>query len=93
VMAIKAGAAIVPVSISGSRRLMRKGDWRIFSGPVRLRFHDPVPTEGCTLSDRARIMAQVREAILSGLEQDERPAASRAEQTRSTSGNNAPRSA
>jgi 1-acyl-sn-glycerol-3-phosphate acyltransferase len=73
VMAIKAGAPIVPVSISGSRHLMRKGDWRIHSGPVRLRFHDPVPTAGCTLDDRARIIAQVREAILSGLEPDEWP--------------------
>jgi 1-acyl-sn-glycerol-3-phosphate acyltransferase len=73
VMAIKAGAPIVPVSISGSRHLMRKGDWRIYSGPVRLRFHDPVSTEGCTLADRARIMVQVREAVLSGLDADEWP--------------------
>jgi 1-acyl-sn-glycerol-3-phosphate acyltransferase len=73
VMAIKAGAPIVPVSISGSRHLMRKGDWRIYPGTIRIRFHDPVPTEGSRLEDRGKIIARVRQAILSGLEPDERP--------------------
>lgn len=73
VMAIKAGALIVPVSVSGSRHRMRKGDWRIYAGPIRVRFHAPVETAGCTLEDRGRIIAQVHKAVASGLEADERP--------------------
>ena len=73
VMAIKAGAPIVPVSVSGSARIMRKGEFAIHPGVMRITFHDPVPTEGCTVQDRARIMDAVRQAILSSLAPEERP--------------------
>jgi 1-acyl-sn-glycerol-3-phosphate acyltransferase len=72
-MALKAGVPIVPVSISGAFKIMRKGRFAIHPGRVRIAFHDPVTTEGCTLDDRERIMAAVRQAILSGLEPEERP--------------------
>src|SRR5205814_8386122 len=73
VMAIKAGAPIVPVSVSGSRKIMPKGEFAIHPGVMRITFHDPVPTEGCTVQDRARIMDAVRRAILSGLAPEEWP--------------------
>jgi len=73
VMAIQAGAPIVPVSVSGSSQIMRKGEFAIHPGLVRITFHDPVPTEGCTIADRASIMNTVRRAILSGLAPEERP--------------------
>ncbi len=73
IMAIKAGAPIVPISISGSARVMPKGKFEIHPGVVRITVHDPVPTEGCTPDDRERIMEQVRQAVLSGLAEDELP--------------------
>ncbi|HLY63610.1 MAG TPA: lysophospholipid acyltransferase family protein [Terriglobia bacterium] len=73
VMAIKGGAPIVPISISGSSRIMRKGEWAMHPGRVRITFHDPVPTAGCTIADRPAIMERVRQAILSGLTKEEWP--------------------
>jgi 1-acyl-sn-glycerol-3-phosphate acyltransferase len=73
VMAIRAGAAIVPISISGSSKVMRKGEFAIHPGTVRLTFHDPVPTTGYTLEDREQVIALVRGAILKGLEKEEWP--------------------
>ena len=73
IMAIRAGAPIVPISISGSARVMPKGKFEIHPGVVRVTVHDPVPTEGCTPDDRERIMEQVRRAILSGLAEGELP--------------------
>lgn len=73
VMAIKAGAPIVPISISGSWKIMTKGSMSIRPGTVRITFHDPVLTEGCTLEDRGKIMESVRRAILAGLSPAEQP--------------------
>jgi 1-acyl-sn-glycerol-3-phosphate acyltransferase len=72
-MAIEAGAPIVPISVSGSNKIMRKGDWRLKPGLIRVTIHDPVPTQGCNAEDRDTIMSKVREAIASGLAPDEQP--------------------
>jgi 1-acyl-sn-glycerol-3-phosphate acyltransferase len=72
-MAMNAGAPIVPISVSGSTKIMQKGDMRIHPGTVRITFHPPVATEGCTVEDRPRIMESVRGAILSGLTEEEKP--------------------
>jgi 1-acyl-sn-glycerol-3-phosphate acyltransferase len=73
VMAMKAGVPIVPISISGSARVMPKGKFEIHPGVVRITVHDPVPSRGETPNDREIIMAQVRQAIVSGLAEDELP--------------------
>jgi 1-acyl-sn-glycerol-3-phosphate acyltransferase len=73
VMAIKAGAPIVPVSVSGSNKIMPKGKFLMRPGRVRITFHEPVPTQGFTLEDREVIIDRVRQAILAGLEKDEWP--------------------
>ncbi|MBI1940656.1 MAG: 1-acyl-sn-glycerol-3-phosphate acyltransferase [Acidobacteria bacterium] len=73
VMALEAGAPIVPMSVSGSSKIMRKGEFVIYPGQVRITIHPSVPTEGCTLDDRDEIMDHVRRAILSGLAEDELP--------------------
>jgi len=71
IMALKAQALIVPVSISGGRKIMEKGDWAIHSGAMQVSFHDPISTVGRSLDDG--IIDEVRSAILEGLEEDERP--------------------
>ena len=73
VMAIKAGAPIVPISISGSAKIMRKGEIRIRPGRIRITMHDPVPTEGYSLEDRGKVIELVRSAVLTGLTEEERP--------------------
>lgn len=43
IMAMKARAPIVPISISASARVMPKGKFEIHHGVVRVTVHDPVP--------------------------------------------------
>ncbi|HEV2494110.1 MAG TPA: lysophospholipid acyltransferase family protein [Terriglobia bacterium] len=73
IMALKAGAPIVPISISGASRVMCKGEFAIHPGQVRITIHDPIATEGCTPDDRERVMELVRQAIRSGLAPEEWP--------------------
>ena len=73
VMAIKAGAPIVPISVSGSNKIMPKGKFVMRPGGVRITFHEPVATQGSAIEDRQLIIDRVRQAILAGLEKDEWP--------------------
>ena len=69
IMAIKAGAPIVPVAISGGRDAMRKGSAIVRPVMVEVRIGDPVDTAGYTLEERDALIAVVRgriEALLGG---------------------------
>ncbi len=76
VMAIKAGVPIMPISISGGSKIMRKGELAMHPGTLKIMFHDPVMTAGHTTAERATLSAQVRHAILAGLTPEERPSES-----------------
>ena len=73
IMALKAQAPIVPISVSGASRIMRKSEIAIRPGPVRITIHDPISTEGYSLEDRGIVMELVRMTIISGLSEDEWP--------------------
>jgi len=73
VMALKARVPIVPISISGSSKIMPKGKFVMRPGRVRITIHAPIPTEGYALDDRDAVVQRVRQAILSGLDPDEWP--------------------
>lgn len=73
VMAIKAGVPIVPISLSGTSKIMRKGEVRIRPGTIRITFHDPVPTAGFAVEDRGKVIELVRSAIMKGLTDEEQP--------------------
>jgi 1-acyl-sn-glycerol-3-phosphate acyltransferase len=73
VMAIKAGALVVPISVSGARTIMPKGQFVIRPGRVRITIHDPIPAENYTLEERQALMHRTRQAIITGLEPEERP--------------------
>ncbi|TAM82508.1 MAG: 1-acyl-sn-glycerol-3-phosphate acyltransferase [Acidobacteria bacterium] len=75
VMAIKAGAPIVPISLSGAYKIMPRGDFRIRPGPVRITIHDPIPTACCSIADCTSLAEQVRRAMIEGLLPEERPLA------------------
>jgi 1-acyl-sn-glycerol-3-phosphate acyltransferase len=77
VMAIKAGAPIVPISVSGSNKIMPKGKFVMRPGRIRITIHECVRTEGLTLEELEMIVDRVRQAIISGLEEDEWPAKKR----------------
>jgi 1-acyl-sn-glycerol-3-phosphate acyltransferase len=73
VMAIKAGALVVPISISGARKIMPKGQFVIHPGRVRITIHDPVSAKNYTLEERGMLMDLTRQAILKGLDPEEWP--------------------
>jgi len=73
VMALKAGVPIVPISVSGSNKIMPKGKFVMRPGGVRITFHETVATEGFAIEDRQVIIDRVRQAILAGLERSEWP--------------------
>ncbi len=63
VMAIKAQVPVIPVALVGSRRVMRKGSWRIRPGRVTIRVGHPIDTSGLTLRDRDRLTQEARAAV------------------------------
>ncbi|MGA3325261.1 MAG: lysophospholipid acyltransferase family protein [Terriglobia bacterium] len=73
VMAIKAGALIVPISASGARKIMPKGQFVIRPGRVRITIHDPISAQNYTQEDRQELIDVTRQAILKGLDPDEWP--------------------
>lgn len=71
-MAIRAQVPIVPITVSGFTRIMRKGERALHPGVARITIHDAVPTDGFSTEDREAILERVRRAIFSGLADDEK---------------------
>jgi 1-acyl-sn-glycerol-3-phosphate acyltransferase len=64
-LAMHSGAPVVPVSISGTDKMMKKGSLRIYPGTARVVFHAPIrPHDYASKED---LMDAVRVAIASGL--------------------------
>jgi len=64
-LAMESGALCIPISISGTESMMRKGSMRITPGVARVVFH--VPIAPVSIEDRDALMQAVRESIASGL--------------------------
>ena len=64
-LAIRAGLPVVPVSVSGSRHVMRKGRLTTRPGLVRLTVHDPIGTAGLepSIENARRLAVQTRAVI------------------------------
>lgn len=67
-LAIQAGVPIVPISVSGTRRITPKRSLRIESGLVRIHYGTPIPTQGLDLEQRGWLKEQVRLAICAGFD-------------------------
>lgn len=66
-MAYDLGLPILPISISGSHKTMPDSWFDPFPGHIRITVHEPIDISTYTLEDRARLMADVRAAIMEGL--------------------------
>ena len=64
-LAMHSGAPVVPVSISGTEKMMKKGSLRIFPGTAHVVFHAPIRPHD--YSSKEDLMDEVRVAIASGL--------------------------
>lgn len=65
-MAVQAGLPIVPVRVSGTRRIVAADSLRIRPGNVLVELFPPIPTAGKAMADLPDLMRRVREAMLSG---------------------------
>jgi 1-acyl-sn-glycerol-3-phosphate acyltransferase len=64
ILAIKSQQPIVPITISGSYRILpKKGEWIIQPGMIHMTICPPVPTVGFSSRDRELIMTVVRDEI------------------------------
>jgi len=63
VIALDAGLPIVPISISGSRHVMFRGEVTVHPGTVSLVVHDPIPTTGLTRDAARDLAASVRDIV------------------------------
>jgi 1-acyl-sn-glycerol-3-phosphate acyltransferase len=68
-MAIRAGVPIVPVALIGTRAVLPFGSGTPRSGTVEMRVGDPIPTAGLKLHDRSRLTQQVRDHVVTLLEE------------------------
>lgn len=71
-LAIESGAPVVPMSISGTETMMKKGCWKIGTGTATVVFHTPLRPED--FPDRESLMAAVRVVIGGSLPAHMQPA-------------------
>jgi 1-acyl-sn-glycerol-3-phosphate acyltransferase len=67
-LAIRAGVPVLPVSVSGTRRITPKKSLRVESGRILVRFGEPIPTAHLDIEQRNELKKQVREAIMAGFD-------------------------
>jgi len=67
VMAIKARAPIIPVTILDSGKIQHPGHYEILPGYIQVIFHDPIETTGMDIEDRNHLVQLTRDAIASKL--------------------------
>lgn len=70
VLAIDAGAPVVPVLIHGAREVVRRGSMLMHPGRIHVHLLEPVSVEGMTYDDRDRLAIEVRNRIASALESE-----------------------
>ncbi len=63
VLAIQAGADVVPTAVLGSRAVMKKHSLLIHSGTITVRFGKPIEVAGMTMEGREQLMSDSREAL------------------------------
>jgi 1-acyl-sn-glycerol-3-phosphate acyltransferase len=66
-LAIKAGVPIIPVTIIGSRALLRPDSILVYSGQVSMVIHPQIATAGLTFADVEALSSRVRAQIASRL--------------------------
>ena len=69
-MAIEAGLPVVPISVDGTRRVMRKGELTTRPGHATLVVHPPLETTGLTVSDARGFAQKVREIVSTATTED-----------------------
>jgi 1-acyl-sn-glycerol-3-phosphate acyltransferase len=77
-LALEAGLTIVPISVDGTRHVMKKGRLETRPGRVTLTVHDPIPLDCHPRDDRLvhaakSLAARVRDVVRSGVDEPVQP--------------------
>ncbi len=70
-LAIRAGVPIVPVTLNGSRAVLKPDTYHVRSGEVQVILHPAIPTAGLTLDDVDTLSERVRKQIHSRFQPSE----------------------
>jgi 1-acyl-sn-glycerol-3-phosphate acyltransferase len=73
IMAIEAGAMVVPISLIGTQNLMRKGEWFMRKGEMTVRFGPAVDASEYKIDHREALRKRVFALVAAGLPEDQRP--------------------
>ncbi len=71
ILAMQSKQPIVPVTITGSYRIMPRHGWTPAPGVIRITVGKPIPTAGLTNKDRGALISEVRHSIMAHLPQSE----------------------
>jgi len=63
-LAIKSKVPIVPIAITGSGEIIRKGKLRVYPGSITIRVDRPIETKECSMKDREALMTQLHDILL-----------------------------
>jgi len=70
-LAIEAGLPVVPISVDGTRFVMRKGHLTTRPGDARLLVHEPIETSGLAPGDARALAERVRAIVAGAVTHDE----------------------
>jgi 1-acyl-sn-glycerol-3-phosphate acyltransferase len=74
VLAIDLGVPVVPMVISGARRVQSRHGFTVRPGQMSITFLEPIPTKGMTYADRDTLAQKVYDLIYERLDEDEKGA-------------------
>jgi 1-acyl-sn-glycerol-3-phosphate acyltransferase len=64
-LAIQAGVPIVPVTLNGTRAVLKPDTYHVRAGQTEMIVHPAIPTSGLTVQDVEALSAKVRAQIAS----------------------------
>jgi 1-acyl-sn-glycerol-3-phosphate acyltransferase len=64
-LAIRAGVPVVPITLNGTRYVLKPDTYHVRAGQSEMIIHQPIPTAGLALDDVPSLCDRVRAAILS----------------------------
>ena len=69
-LALESGMPVVPISVVGSRHVMRKGRLATYPGRVKLVIHQPIDTRGLEGTDAKVFAERIRQIVAPDAESD-----------------------
>jgi 1-acyl-sn-glycerol-3-phosphate acyltransferase len=72
-IAVRSGAPIVPTSIAGTQKIMKKGESWLNPGDVTVRFGPPIDPSRYEMNERLELVSVVEAAVAAALPLDQQP--------------------